>query len=116
MKKLTGPLLICLLIAVSVNAQFSRTYWDSIRALSQADYNLMLDKLDLDASEMRHGPSGNPTDANAANTDEAKAKTYEVLPDPLVFNGGDTVRTADEWESIRRPEIKELFDREIYGS
>ncbi len=115
MKRSLGSLLICLLITVSINAQFSRTYWDSIRALSQADHKLMLDQLGIATSELRSGPSGNPADANAANTDESKAKTYDVLPDPLVFNNGDTVRTASEWETMRRVEILELFDREIYG-
>lgn len=108
-------LLVCLLVASLANAQFSQAYRDSIRTLSRADYNLMLDQLGIDPSEMRHGPSGNPSDPNAANTDEAKAKTYETLPDPLVFNNGDTVRSATEWISKRRAEIVELFDREIYG-
>jgi hypothetical protein len=75
----------------------------------------MLDQLGIDPSDMRPGPSGNPSDPNAANTDEAKAKTYDMLPDVLVCNNGDTVRTASEWESVRRAEIVELFDREIYG-
>ncbi len=113
--KTTQSIVLFLLLPLSLSAQFSRASWDSIRALSQADHKLMLDQLGVDPSEMRPGPSGNPADANAANTDEAKAKTYKVLPDPLVFNTGDTVRTALEWESIRRAEIMELFDREIYG-
>ncbi|MFO7671471.1 MAG: sialate O-acetylesterase [Bacteroidales bacterium] len=100
---------------VPVSARFSGASRDSIQALSQADYQLMLEQLDIDPSEMRPGPSGNPADANAANTDESKAKTYDMLPDPLVFNNGDTVRTAGEWETRRRAEITELFDREIYG-
>jgi len=108
-------LLVCLLVASQINAQFSQASRDSIRALSRSDYNLMLDQLGIDPSEMRHGPSGNPADPNAANTDEAQAKTYDALPDPLIFNNGDTVRSATEWESIRRAEIVELFDREIYG-
>jgi len=108
-------LLVCLLTALQANAQFSQAYRDSIRALSQADYQLMLDQLGIDASQMRQGPSGNPSAPNAANTDESKAKTYETLPDALIFNNGDTVRTATEWLTLRRAEIVELFDREIYG-
>ena len=115
MKKLTGSLLICLLITSSTEAQFSRTYWDSIRTLSQADHKLMLDQLGIDPAELRPGPSGNPAEANAANTDESKATTYDKLPDPLVFNNGDTVKTSAEWENIRRAEIIELFDSEVYG-
>ncbi|TFH23036.1 MAG: acetylxylan esterase [Bacteroidia bacterium] len=111
----TTLLLVCLLTGSQANAQFSQAYRDSIRALSEADYKQMLDQLGIDPSEMRHGPSGNPSDPNAANTDESKAKTYEMLPDALVFNNGDTVRSATEWLTLRRAEIVELFDREIYG-
>ena len=102
-------------MVLQTNAQYSQAARDSIRALTQADYNLMLDQLGIDASEMRHGPSGNPADSNAANTDESKAKTYDALPDALIFNNGDTVRTTAEWKTMRRAEIVELFDREIYG-
>jgi hypothetical protein len=98
-----------------VHAQFSQAARDSIQVLTEADYNIMLVQLGIDPSEMRHGPSGNPTDPNAANTDESKAKTYDALPDALVFNNGDTVYTAAEWKSKRRGEIAELFEREIYG-
>ncbi len=115
MRNTPGLVLICLLMAAPVSAQFSQASRDSIRSLSQADYQLMLNQLGIDPSAMRPGPSGNPADANAANTDESKAKTYDMLPDPLVFNNGDTVRTAIEWETERRAEIVELFDREIYG-
>ena len=108
-------LLCCLLMVSGVNAQFSQAARDSIQAITRVDYNLMLDRLGIDPSEMRQGPSGNPADPNAANTDESKAKTYDKLPDPLVFNNGDTVRNATEWESRRRPEIVELFEREVYG-
>lgn len=115
MKKTIPLLMGCLLIVLQANAQFSQAARDSIRALTQADYQLMLEQLGIDPSEMRHGPSGNPSDPNAANTDEAMATTYDRLPDPLVFNNGDTVRTAEEWLTKRRAEIVELFDREIYG-
>lgn len=82
MKKTSAVFLLCLLITVAANAQFSGTYWDSIRALSQADHKLMLDQLGIHPSELRPGPSGNPSDAHAANTDESKAKTYDALPGP----------------------------------
>lgn len=108
-------LLLGLLMFSQVNAQFSQAARDSIQALTQADYKLMLEQLGIEPSEMRHGPSGNPADPNAANTDESKAKTYKSLPDALVLNNGDTVWTANQWEEIRRPEIVELFDSEIYG-
>lgn len=112
---LSAFLVLHLLFLLPVNAQFSKKKWDSIQAITRADYSLMLDQLGIDPSEMRHGPSGDPNSPNAANTDEAKAKTYKKLPDPLVFNDGDTVRTEAQWNTKRRGEILEYFDREIYG-
>ncbi len=49
-----------------------------------------------------------------ANYDESKANPYPALPDPLVMNNGKKVTTAAMWPA-RRAEIKEMFDREIYG-
>ncbi|HVT73687.1 MAG TPA: hypothetical protein VHD61_11150 [Lacunisphaera sp.] len=45
---------------------------------------------------------------------EADVPKY-LLPDPLVRADGTRVTTAQEWEQSRRPEILELFRREIYG-
>ena len=50
-----------------------------------------------------------------ANYDEAKANPYPELPDPLTLNNGAKVTTPDAWWKQRRPEIVEMFDREIYG-
>lgn len=69
----------------------------------------------IKVSATRPGPSGTPTAPNAANTDESKATRYTSLPDPLVLNNGKPVKTPKEWWEKRRPEIVELFDREIYG-
>lgn len=78
-----------------------------------ADYQNMLKQLTIDST--RRGPSGNPNAPNAANTDESKAVQYTSLPDPLVLNNGKKVTDAKTWWSKRRPEIEELFNREIYG-
>ena len=48
---------------------------------------------------------------------EANANPYggiENLPDPLKFNDGTKVTSADQWPK-RRAEIVEMFDKEIYG-
>src|SRR5262245_49997895 len=37
------------------------------------------------------------------------------LPDPLVMLNGEKVQTRDRWEALRRPELKELFQRYMYG-
>ena len=55
-----------------------------------------------------------PDAYQAATYDEATATPYPTLPDPLVMNDGTKVTTAAQWTK-RRAEIKELFDREVYG-
>ena len=55
-----------------------------------------------------------PDPYQVATYDEATANPYPDLPDPLVMNNGKPVTTAAQWKA-RREEIKELFDREVYG-
>jgi hypothetical protein len=38
-----------------------------------------------------------------------------TLPDPLLTTKGRRVRTAEEWQSVRRPELLELFRSHVYG-
>jgi hypothetical protein len=86
---------------------------DSINKLTQLDYKNMLAQLNIGST--RPGPSGNPQAANAANIDELKASPYTTIPDPLLLNNGKKVTDAGTWWKQRRPELIELFDREIYG-
>jgi hypothetical protein len=73
----------------------------------------MLEQLGI--KELRRGADGNnPKAPNAANTDETKASPYKTLPDPLTFDDGTKVTTAEQWTK-RRAEIMEHFDREVYG-
>src|SRR6187551_1715112 len=55
-----------------------------------------------------------PDPYQVATYDEAIANPYAELPDPLVMENGSRVTTASQWKA-RRAEIKELFDREVYG-
>ena len=64
---------------------------------------------------MRNGVSGDPKSPSAANYDESKAGPFTKLPDPLRLNNGKEVKSAKQWWAQRRPQIVELFDREIYG-
>jgi hypothetical protein len=49
------------------------------------------------------------------NLDESKANPYPNLPDPLILNNGQPVTTPQMWWTQRRPELVEIFEREIYG-
>ncbi|OSZ77035.1 hypothetical protein CAP36_11450 [Chitinophagaceae bacterium IBVUCB2] len=80
---------------------------------TQIDYKNMLAKLKIEST--RPGPSGNPSASNAANVDESKASPYTSLPDPFLLKNGKKVTDAKTWWNKRRPEIVELFDKEMYG-
>jgi hypothetical protein len=56
----------------------------------------------------------NPGAYLASTYDEKIANPFPTLPDPLTFANGTKVTSAAEW-ARRRAEIKELFDREVYG-
>ena len=49
------------------------------------------------------------------NYEEDKANPYPDIPNPLTLNNGQKVATPEMWWNLRRPEIVEDFDREIYG-
>lgn len=51
---------------------------------------------------------------NEANYDESKVPAY-TLPDPLVMANGQRVSNAAMWNKQRRPEIAELFRKNVYG-
>jgi hypothetical protein len=86
---------------------------DSIRKVTQEDYRFTLRQLGIAAT--RPGPSGNPQAQNAANADESKASPYTTLPDALVLDNGKLVKDAKTWWKVRRPQIAEAFDAEVYG-
>jgi hypothetical protein len=70
----------------------------------------------LGITELRKGADGRNTAApNYANYDEAKASPYTALPELMVTKAGKRVTTAKDWWNVRRPELVELFDREVYG-
>jgi len=85
-----------------------------MQAASEKDHQRMMDLLGI--KELREGADGNnPNAPNAANYDEAKADMHVALPDPLRLADGKPVTKAKMWWTERRPQIVELFDREILG-
>jgi hypothetical protein len=80
---------------------------------AEIDRQAMLAQLGITAT--RPGADGfNEAAPNAANYDEARAGN-PVLPGVLTMANGDRVDSPRMWWRERRPEIVELFDREIYG-
>jgi hypothetical protein len=77
------------------------------------DHQNMMDQLGIKA--LRPGPSGDESAPNHANYDEATANPFPNLPDPLITSSGKKVTTAKTWTEVRRPEIVEMFDREVLG-
>lgn len=77
-----------------------------VQLTAQQDHQRIMDLLHMTTFRRRK---------DDANYDEAKANPYPKLPDPLTLNNGTKVTTADAWWKLRRPEIVEDFDREIYG-
>ncbi|MHB8579964.1 MAG: glucuronyl esterase domain-containing protein [Ignavibacteriaceae bacterium] len=109
--------IVTLIVCQTFAQTNTKTVADSLKPFveftSEQDHARMLKLLHIDS--LRPGPSGNPKAPNAANSDESIANPYPNLPDPLVLNDGQKVKTAEMWWKLRRPEIKEDFDREIYG-
>ncbi len=86
----------------------------NIQELTRADHQRTLELLGV--TEIRQGANGTDLTApNAANYDEELATPYPSLPDPLLTNNREWVTTPEMWWSVRRPEIVEFFDREVYG-
>jgi hypothetical protein len=80
---------------------------------AEQDHQNMMDQLGI--ARLRPGPSGNPSDPNHANTDEARANPWPVWPELMTMHDGRRVTTADQWRRQRRPEIIEDLEREVYG-
>ncbi len=80
---------------------------------TQQDHQNMKERLGI--TRLRPGPSGNASATNAANYDPAKANPFPDLPDPLVTKSGQKVTTAEQWWKVRRAEIVEDFEREVFG-
>lgn len=93
-------------------AMFLSAAGDAPTAAEQ-DHRGMMRQLGI--VELRPGPSGDPEAPNAANYDPAKANPYSVWPDLMTMADGRPVTSAAMWKRERRPELVELFEREIYG-
>ena len=72
-----------------------------------------MEQLGIEA--LRPGPSGDENAPNHANYDETKANPYPNIPDPLTMKDGRKVTSAQMWWKERRPELVEMFSKDVYG-
>ena len=80
---------------------------------AEQDHQKMMEQLGI--KTLRPGPSADAAAVNHANYDESLANPYPVLPDVLTLKNGKPVTTAGQWWTLRRPEIVEDMEREVYG-
>jgi hypothetical protein len=91
----------------------SSLYPRPVTFTAQQDHQNMMQQLGI--RELRPGPSGNEADPNHANYDESLANPCPQLPDALTTSKGKKVISANMWWQVRRPEIVEDMEREVYG-
>jgi len=86
-----------------------------LEELNRQDHADMMRQLGI--TKLRPGYNGwaRAGEPDAANYDPAKANPYPDWPDPLTLGDGRRVTTPDVWWQVRRPEIVEDFEREVYG-
>ena len=108
----------CFLTAGAARAQHSSTttqsqYPPPVTMTTGQMHARMMKLLGIEA--MQPGPSGNPKAPNHANYDEALANPYPNLPKALELNDGQKVTTAAMWWDKRLPQIKEMYEKYVYG-
>ena len=88
-------------------------YPPPVKFTAEQDHQNMMDQLGI--KSLRPGPSGNESAPNHANYDESVATPYPDLPDLLTLKNGKKVTTPEMWWKLRRPEIVEDMEKEVYG-
>jgi (4-O-methyl)-D-glucuronate---lignin esterase len=111
------PALILFSLVVNTLSGFAQSAGTNLpppaHLTSEQDHQRLMDLLHI--SSLRRGADGDPKSPYAANYDESKANPHPKVPDPLLLKNGRKVTTAKMWWDMRRPEIVEDFDREVYG-
>ena len=90
-----------------------KTYPKPVSFTAQQNQENMMKQLGIKA--LRPGPSGNESVPNHTNYDTTKADPCPQLPNIFTTKNGRKVTTAGMWWKVRRPEIVEDYEREVYG-
>ena len=114
-KVIFSSLIVCFTQVVTAQNSTidSSKYPAPVTFTAQQDHENMMQQLGI--TKLRPGPSGDPNAPNHANYDESKANPCPQLPDILTTKAGKKVTTADMWWKVRRPEIVEDLEEEMYG-
>ena len=112
MHRRSKPIVLAFFFAAAVALQ-AQAPCRPVTFTAEQDRQSMMDQLGI--KTLRPGFSGNENAPNHANYDEAKANPYPNLPDPLVMNDGRKVATADMWWKDRRPQLVEMYSKDVYG-
>lgn len=100
--------------AIAQQAPIDSSKYPPLKTMTaQQDQANMMQQLGL--KKLRPGPSGNESDPNHANYDESQANPCPQLPDVLTTRKGKNITKPEEWWRVRRPELIEDFEREMYG-
>ena len=99
------------------------TYYEALSGNSVVDNAWTPPHLDADRIRMArlcaHAAVEKPYEVT--NVDDVPMEGYYgtpqpyTLPDPLKMEDGTPITTAEQWYSQRRPELMELFTREMFG-
>jgi hypothetical protein len=106
------PFVFCLGTTLTLLAQ-GKEHPPIVTFNTQQDHEHM--KAQLGIIQLRPGPSGNEAAPNHANYDESLANPCPQLPEVLLSKNGAKISTPEQWWSLRRPELIEDFEREVYG-
>ena len=115
MKKILFLFFIMLSLRMIAQNPAAKTgnYPPPVQFTAEQDHQNMMDQLGI--KSVRPGPKSDPNVPGHANYDETIATPFPDLPDLLTLKNGKKVTTPEAWWNLRRPEIVEDMEREIYG-
>ena len=102
-----GPLTRAIDLASTATQSASSAFPPQVKFTGDRDHQNMMDQLGIKA--LRRGADPN----NQTTFDETTANKYP-LPELMTMKNGKKVTTAGQWK-VRRAEIIEDFEREVYG-